>query len=242
MKWLLALLFSLSLYDSFAQVEDSGSVYLSKAIYAQQTKFQEAMNTLAPLYNGAAYVRYWNKEIGHPFFESDQLQKSNICFKGFIYREVPLKYDLLKNQLIIKNATGEFEMELLKEYISAFSIGSHEFIKIVEDSINADMSGNGFYELLYNGKSAVIAKYYKRVEASLKAEENTSKFVQYASYYVRVNNGYHLIENNADFLKFHKEQKVGLKKYLNKEKLQFSKMPAKTLVSIATYFDSIANE
>jgi hypothetical protein len=88
----------------------------------------------------------------------------------------------------------------------------------------------------------VIAKYQKHIEASLKAEDNTSMFVQRSSYYIRINSVYHLIENSTDFLLLHKDQKVALRKFMNKEKLRFSKDPEKTLVSLAAYFDTISHE
>jgi hypothetical protein len=215
---------------------------LIKSVDHQNTKFQEFVNTSAPLYNGSAYIKYWNKVIGHPYFNSDQFKSADIKYQNFIYRDIPLKYDLMKNQLVILNATKEFEMAIINNYVSEFKINNHSFIKINSDSVHVYNPGQGFYELLYNGNSSVLAKYYKRVEASLKAEDNTSSFIEYDKYFVFANNEYHEVERISDYFSLHKDQKGQLKKYLRKEKLNYAKDPAKALVSLATYFDTLSHE
>ncbi len=229
-------------YGSDAQLAKSDTVLLVNSIQKQETTFQESVNSSAPLYNGTAYIHYWNKVIGHPYFSSDHFQNTDIKYLDFIYRKIPLKYDLVKDQLVILNATKEFEMVLLNDQVSEFNLDNHVFIKIKNDSIHTDNPGNGFYELLYNGKSTVIVKYFKRIEASLKAEDNNSKFIEYAYYFVFANNEFHAVEGSADFLKLHKDQKSILKKFMNKEKLHYSKDPSKTLVSLATYFDTTIHD
>jgi hypothetical protein len=227
---------------SNAQLAKSDSAWLLKSIQKEQSKFQDLVSTSAPLYNGISYIHYWNKVIGHPYFLADQFQPTEIQYLDYTYQGIPLKYDLLKDQLVMLNATKEFEMVLLNEHVSEFSINNHDFIAIKNDSIHSFNPGQGFYELLYHGRSSVIVKYLKRIEASLKAEDNNSRFAEYTYYYVFDGNEYHAVEGLTDFFNLHKEQKAELKKYLKKEKLSFSKNPAKTLVSLATYFDSLSHD
>ncbi len=215
---------------------------LIKSIDHQNTKFQQIVNTSAPLYNGTVYIKYWNKVIGHPYFDSDQFKTADISFQNFIYRDIPLKYDLVKNQLVIFNATKEFEMAILNDYVSEFKINNHRFIKINADSVHEYNPGPGFYELLYNGHSSVIANYYKRIEASLKAEDNTSSFVKYNKFFVFSLNEYHEVKRISDYFNLFKDQKEQLKKYMRKGKLNYIKDPAKTLVELATYLDTITHE
>lgn len=229
-------------YQLNAQTANLESEQLAKAVHTQQLKYQELVNSNAPLFNGTAYLHYWNKEIGHPYFETDQFLRSEITYKKFRYSNILLKYDLLKKQLVTLNATKEFEMALLNENISEFTIGVHDFVNINNDSTHSDNPGPGFYEVLYKGKTQVIAKYYKRVEASLRAEENYSKFVQYSFFYIKVGEAFHLIEGSSDLYNLLKDQRAVLRKYGNKEKLHFSKDPAKTIVSIATFYDAIKHD
>jgi hypothetical protein len=242
MRLQLVLFLMILAMGSAAQIANLDSIQLMKSIQVQETKFQEFVNTNAPLYNGTAYTKYGNKVIGHPYFKSDQFLSSNITYQDFIYRNIPMKYDLKKGLLVILNASKDFEMALLNDPISEFKIGEHIFIKIKDDSIHSYNPGTGFYELLYRGNSPVIVKYYKRIEASLKAEENTSRFVEYAFYYVFANKEYHEVDGVSDFFNLHKNQRGQLKKYMNTEKLHYSKEPAKTLVSLAAYYDTLSNE
>jgi|GEM_PF-5972840 hypothetical protein len=215
---------------------------LIKSIDHQNTKFQQIVNTSAALYNGTAYIKYWNKVIGHPYFDTDQFKSADITFQNFIYRDIPLKYDLVKNQLVILNATKEFEMAILNDYVSEFKINNHHFIKIISDSVHEYNPGPGFYELLYNGHSSVIANHYKRIEASLKAEDNTSSFLKYNNFFVFSLNEYHEVKRISDYFNLYKDHKEQLKKYMRKGKLNYAKDPAKTLVSLASYLDTISHE
>jgi hypothetical protein len=228
--------------DSDAQIRNPDSVFLAKLVQLQNAKFQAYVNTNAPIYNGTSYIKYWNKVIGHPYFKTDQFQNADINYQNFSYRDIPLKYDLVKNQLVILNASKEFEMALINDHIADFTINNHFFIKINNDSTHSYNPGPGFYELVYLGNSPVIVKYTKRVEASLKAEENTSSFAAYTKYFAFANHEYHEINSSADFLSLHKDQRGLLKKYLRKEKLNFSKDPSKTLILMASYFDTISHE
>jgi hypothetical protein len=230
------------IYKSDAQIRNSDSTLLLKSVQQQKATFQEYVNVNAPLYNGTSYIKYWNKVIGHPYFISDQFQNADINYQNYYYYNIPLKYDLVKNQLVILNASKEFEMTLINDHISEFKISSHFFIKINIDSSHAYNPGPGFYELVYPGRSAVIIKYQKRVEASLKAEDNTSSFAAYSNYYVFSKNEYHEISSISDFFNIHKDYRSVLKKYMRKEKSNFSKDPAKALILLASYFDTVSHE
>ena len=228
--------------QSMAQSKHSDSALLADAINFQERKFQDYVNVNSPLYNGTSYIKYWNKTIGHPFFDTNKFQMGNISYQEFKYRNIPLKFDEFKNLLVTYNANHEFEMALVNEKIAEFIIGEHQFIHLTKDSVKQYNPSPGYYELLYDGFSKVVVRYHKRIEASLKAEDNTSSFVEYAQYFVFVKNEYHLIESISDFLSLHPAQKAGLKKWIRKEKLNFSRTPAKALVSLSEYFDTIAHE
>ncbi len=240
-RFLFFILLALAI-QSNAQDQHADSFSLAKAIETSQLQFQKSLDVLAPIYNGTAYIHYWNKVLGHPYFVMELPQTSSICYNDYTYLNIPLKYDIVKSQLVILNPSNGFEMVILSEHISSFKIAKHEFIKMQNDSTRYDMPGPGFYELLYNGKTSVIAKYHKRIEASLKAEDTYSKFVEYSKYYIKVKGTYHLVENSSEVYKLLNEQKSQLRKYSNKEKLHYSKSPANTLVSLATYYDLITHE
>ncbi len=66
--------------------------------------------------------------------------------------------------------------------------------------------------------------------------------MQYNKFYVFANNEYHEVKRISDCVNLFKDQKEQLKKYIRKGKLNFTKDPQKTLVSLATYLDTISHE
>src|SRR5690349_12508201 len=52
------------------------------------------------LYNGAEYIPSLMQGSGHEFFISDKLQEETISFNGISYDNIPLAYDLYRDQVI----------------------------------------------------------------------------------------------------------------------------------------------
>jgi len=189
------------------------------------------------LYNGSEYAGSFSNSIGHPYFESDRLQKGSILYNAVLYQDIPLSYDLVRDELIISNYTRNFNLKLVTEKIIYFSFLNHVFVKIEPDSSMGTSLASGFYELLYNEKLMVLAKRVKRLQAG--AAEDKPKFVQYDHYFVRNDNMLKEIESERDLLEFFKDQKAEIKKYLHKNDFRFKKDPGNTIVKAAEYYTQL---
>jgi len=189
------------------------------------------------LYNGSEYAGSFSNSIGHPYFESDRLQKGTILYDAVLYHDIPLSYDLVRDELIISNYTRNFNLKLVTEKVIYFSFLNHVFVKIEPDSLVGSSLASGFYELLYNDKLMILAKRVKRLQAG--AAEDKPKFIQYDHYFVRENNTLKEIESERELLELFKDQKAEVKKYLHKNNLRFKKDPGNTIVKAAEYYTQL---
>jgi hypothetical protein len=187
------------------------------------------------LYNGSEYIFKSHGITGHPFFESDHLINSRIEYDGTSYYNIPLAYDLVQDKVFITDSSMNFNIELFTERLSSFTIDGHHFVRIVTDSGKSKISGDGFYDLLYDGNIKVLAKRIKMAENGFHLED-PMRFVSYNAYFLMMNNDYLSVDSKKSLLKAFKDQKDLVKKYYRKNGLNFKKNPEQAIVSTTDYY------
>jgi hypothetical protein len=233
-KYFLLLLLAISIStcgNSYAQVNAADSQAYRPAVSAVRATYTKAIGINSYLYTGKAYERYWNRVAGHPFFQTEQFQKGTVLYNGTIYEDVPLVYDMLRDEIVSKTFTKEANMVLLGEKTDYFTIGTHRFVRIRDSSVIIP----GFYEELYTGYARVLVKRENKIERSLK-EENTSIFREYDYYYIEKDGVYHSIATEGDLQALFKDQKAEIRKFLNRRGTSFKKDPANTIVQTVAYY------
>jgi hypothetical protein len=225
--------------DLPAQDQLSDSSFYSKSLSSVRSQYMKNIGPNSYLYQGVAYQRYWNGLTGHPFLDMDRFQQGSVYYNGTLYEDVPLMYDIIRDEVISKTFSKEEDLRLLGEKIHSFSIGTRHFIRVEVDSLNASSVAGGFYEKLYEGSISVLAKHQKRIERSLKAEENITRINAYTYFFVLKDGKYHKIETERDLLAVFKEQKAEIRKFLNRRGISFKNEKTKAIVQTAGYYEQL---
>jgi len=80
-----------------------------------------ALGEQAPVYNGNEYIEYaYSLQEGHPFFKSSVFTKGDIYFDGMMFLGVPMLYDLIKDQVIIRDFHNIYKINLPANKIQQF--------------------------------------------------------------------------------------------------------------------------
>src|SRR6185295_7926393 len=67
----------------------------------------------SPLYNGSEYLEYaYTLQEGHPFFQLATFVNGNINLEGMIFHDVPMLYDIVKDQVIIQDFHRVYKINL----------------------------------------------------------------------------------------------------------------------------------
>ncbi len=173
------------------------------------------------------------------FFWTDKFQQGTVYYNGSFYENVPLLYDELRDELISKTFSKSTDIKLLGEKITSFTIGPYTFIRLVPDSLNNLSLAAGFYEKLYEGVVTVLDKHEKKIEVSLKINEDTSRFVESDHYYIVKDGNYHSVKTEGDILSVFKDKRTEMRKFLNRKDVYFKKEKAKTIVQAAAYYSEL---
>ena len=188
------------------------------------------------LYNGTEYARPYYGITGHPFFNSNDFQKGTVNYDGTQYQDVLMAYDLVGDELIVK-AYQDLSLKLVSEKITSFYFSDHRFVRIIQDS-NTSKLPTGFYEILNTGPILVLVKRKKIIEQPLKPE-NPSKFSEYDSYFLNTEDVYYPIDSRNSLISVFHDYKNEIKKYLRKNRLNFKKDRANTILKTVEYYTQL---
>ena len=236
---LLSLFFGWFLFESAAaQPQLADSVHYHQIIDSLLARYRTGIGENAPLYNGSEYMGYVRRPKGHPFFESDLMQSAQLKYEGILYNDSIL-YDLVNDAVVIRNYGRNYNLNLVNEKISDFTLMGHFFVRLEADTTTGSGIGPGFYERLYNGSLAVFVKRKKQINAIPGREEVVSEYVQYNYFFIRKNNSYVRVTNKRSLLSILKEHKSEVRKFLRRSHLNFKKDADITIAKAVAYFDQL---
>lgn len=190
---------------------------------AQNVGAQEASN-FARLYVGAVEPQY-PKSSWHdvPYYKGNtNFYKGRVSYHGVVYDDVKLRFDLLKQSVVVF-PPGERAFCLPEqEYIDWFEMDGHRYVHDPEDSLR-------YTSLLCDGSSNGVRLYHS-VWNILDAERTFGgkrylKTVSTEEHYLLVtpDGGMYHVKRASDVAKLFPEQKKQIRQFARKNHLSFSK-------------------
>jgi hypothetical protein len=185
-----------------------------------------------PLYNGSEYSSYYYGFKGHPNFLTDSLQAGDVVYEGILYKNVPLGYNLVEQEVFTRHPRLGYNIRLVREKISSFTIDGRTFLHLPATASSAD----GFYQLLFDGHIKALALFEKKETSSI-YEEIGMHFVQYEQYFIYSDKKIHTVENLNDVTRLFSDRKEDIKKLIRNKRLSFRKDPFSALTVIAKFYE-----
>ena len=227
---------------SAQQPANDSSIRASAIAHAVQ-QYQAYISFAAPLYAGPQYNDYYLKiQEGHPFFLNTFFHYGSVVYDHMLYENIPIKYDLVQNRVVIQDASGVFR--LIPEYdkISSFTILDHSFIKLIKDSSTPSLPKRGFYEVAYtNRHMSLLKKEIKEVVDDLGNSRGTLQryILSHVNFYAQKGKTYFLLNNKNHVLSFFKDKKTELRQYIRRNNLDFSSDTENAIISVASYYETL---
>ena len=189
-------------------------------------------------YNGTEYMGYVMRPKGHPFFQSERMQLAEISHEGVVYTDSIL-YDLVDDAIIVRSFDGAYNFRMVDEKVRSFKVLGLMFVRLGAFTDSTSQITPGFYEQVYNGKSAVFVRHRKQVNSTTIQGEIFSEYVQYDSYFVRRGNQYYSVYSIKTLLGAFDEKRGEVRRFLRDQNLDFRKDPLNTTRRAAEFFDQL---
>ncbi|AHM61510.1 hypothetical protein D770_16280 [Flammeovirgaceae bacterium 311] len=209
------------------------------------------------LYHGREYIGFDNRIEGHAFFLNNEWRNGNLYYKGQLYQQVPMLYDIAAEELVVQHYAGVFKIRLFKELISYFELSGHHFINIaaVDPAAGVPAAGNdaasgavvndakgspmipGFYDLLYQGDTQLLVKRRKNIKETFMDRMIHREFDQKNLYFIKKEGAYYPVKSRGSALRVLGDQKKEVRQFLSRNKIKFRNDPEHALMKMVEYYD-----
>ena len=192
----------------------------------------------SPLYNGSEYIEYaYTLQEGHPFFQVVNFINGNVNVDGMIFHDVPMLYDIVKDQLIIQDFQKVYKINLPADRVQQFFLLGHLFVRL-----NAsDQVKTGFYDQLYKGKIALFAKREKKILEKYSNIQISKVVISQDVYYIKKDGVYYTIKNKSSLFSALKSKKKEVQQYLKANDIKFKREPERAMIMAVKYYDQLTN-
>ena len=207
--------------------------------YVGAQEYFSSASDFARLYVGAVEAQY-QKTLWHdiPYYNGNtNLYKGRISYSGVVYDDVQLRFDQLK-QCVIVLPPGERVLCLPEQdFVDWFEMDGRRFVRDPEDSLR-------YASLLCDGKSNGVRLYHSmwkfyNGQRGVVGEKYTLSTLRTLEHYTLLTPGgenYH-VERASDVAKVFPDQKKQIKQFARKNHLSFSK--SKREQSLAKVVESL---
>lgn len=192
------------------------------------------------LYNGPLYEPYPRPFTeGHQFFLEDFFRIGSVFYDGLKYDSIPLKYDLIRDELLLEHYNQVFAVNLLKEKVEAFSFSQHSFIKIIGDK-KINFPGDGFYDQLYSSPAIqFLAKRKKFIQETPRTITFERETYQRTYYYILKDGRYYDIKNKKSLMNLLRDKKKEMQQFIKNNSLRFKENFEEDVKQAIRYYDQL---
>jgi hypothetical protein len=222
-----------SYYDDSALVSGS-SKYLVNF-------YNKTRHDLNRIYNGPFHYSYPIIKKGSPYFSGEAWQKGSVTYEEIIYDSVVMKYDLVKDQLIVMiEERGHMPLELFSPRIKEFSYKGLMFIYIPRKTPLS--LKEGFYQQLSNGKIIALCKTENTLEQIIVDDKLEWRISQKKRYFIIDNNDSRTINRRRDLMEVVKKHRQQIINYLKERKLKFKKNKEQVIAAATDLYNKLERQ
>lgn len=229
---------------TFGQAPAKDSVYHYSHNDQLIKYFNKSIGEQSRLYNGRQYQPYDRKIKGNAYF-LDTIAPINgaVTYDGITYANAPILYDIYADDVLAQLYDKFTLFTLDNDKLQNFSLAGHYFFKIVADTlVKNNVIKTGFYDLLYNGKLALLAKRTKSIQSSGAVQIIIeTDFVPKSYYYIKKDNRYYEVTSQSTLLDALKDHKKELQDYIKANRLKFGDNPERAMTTLCMYYDHLTD-
>jgi hypothetical protein len=196
------------------------------------------------LINGKEYEPYYTRSKSKPLIKPDQERSASIITNTRRYNNLTLQYDTFLDEVIYTDTSRITRLRypqiaLNKNIIDGFNLYFSDDSLIFKSFRPPECSERnlteGFYEVVYKGKSEYIIKHISTIY-----ERDGVKNYKYSpKTYISLTGPFYNIRSRKGLLKLFGDKSGDIKKYLGKSHIRFRQANKNQITSVLKYYDSL---
>ena len=218
------------------QISQTDSTTPSAGAFALSV-YHTDIGSQSPLYNGTAHIPPVTGLKGIVWFQSETAARGSVNYDGIQYKNIPLLYDVVTNQLVVQNPEG-YLICLYNDRVQEFSLPGHSYY-------NKTIHGTPwYYDLVCSGPLSIYVRRVKVIDQGIEGMEVTYSINMFDSYYAEKGGHYYRIGKESDLEKLvadkKKEIKAFIRQTLRPAGIKFRKSPEQVIVQITGYYNQLS--
>lgn len=210
---------------------------LTGPLQSMYNAYMTGVGGAANLYQGAEYEGSYPLVLGSPFWNDRGFERGTVSYDGIAYYNVPLAYDLVRNEVVIKGFQ-QLSQRVERAKLDSFTLSGHTYVHLRTDTANRNSLPDDLYDRLYNGSIQVYAKRTKQIVRSFHAEAQDT-IISRTSYFLHKDNAYYPVSDQASLLAVFHQEKSGLKTFWKEARLSFKKDPELFIIQTVNHWSGL---
>ncbi|MBN7810391.1 hypothetical protein J0A68_05460 [Algoriphagus sp. H41] len=210
----------------FAQVVGSNLAFLPE--------YKERLPYFQELITGGQYQEPSRLIEGDPYYYSRQFEKGSLTINGITYPEVPLLYDVYRDQVITFHPVFNQKILIKPEKIDGFALANGARFTYFPGNGGHARVGNGIYQVLGESGFYALAKRYKTTKSKRELSKYDEIYVEKTEYFLWKEGDFFLVAKEGKVLDVLGLEKREVRKQLKAKGLNFKRNPEPYLQYIIT--------
>lgn len=218
----------------------SDSSFIAAARNQAVGLYERTLKRQAHVYEGDEYINHDPRIVVHPYYVVDSLQTGTVVYNGVRYQDVRMLFDIVRDELVVQPPEGGYRLRLSTDKIAAFSVGSHQFVRIVGDSVAGIRTG--FYEIIYNGTVKALAKRLKTIHEDISDGTYKADYQQNDRFIIQKDGTFYEVNSKRALLNLFPDQAKALRKYMRTNRMKFrNEQREQTITRITQRYDELTH-
>jgi hypothetical protein len=192
------------------------------------------------LYTGIAVEQSSVSARNTPYFGTGDWFTGSVVFDGVTYNGVTLKYDLVRDEVVVLNPKTRNAFYLFKPRVASFTLGAKSFINLGNDG-RKSAPDEGYYEQLVNGPITLLKKWTKAYKENFALSNVDQRYDEKTRLYVLKDSVYRSVSGAATLYSLTGSHKNSIREQVKKAGVSSKSDSEETLVAIARTFNQTIN-
>jgi hypothetical protein len=234
MKRIIALFASLLAVSVFSYPCNTGYPILSH----NPISVQDTLKERQILYNGILWTNKYHKFEGDQYLFSDIFLPGSLSFNDHLFRNLDIRYDILSDEIMIPrnlDVIVQLNKEMVDSFTLVFEKKKYRFLNFRNDSL---LGSGGYFNVLYEGKSALYVKYIKSITTVI-TDKSNGYFNQTMHLFLVLDGKAYKIIKLRDMMNLVPGQSVQIRTFIREQRLKVTIKNPETFVPVIRYYDSL---
>ena len=201
-------------------------------------EYKEHLPYFQELITGGQYQEPSRLIEGDPYYFSRQFENGSLTINGITYPEVPLLYDVYRDQVITFHPVFKQKILIKPEKIGGFRLANAAQFRYFPGNESHLRDGNGIYEVLGEGDYIALSKRFKTTKSTREISKYDEVYLEKSDYFLWKNGEFIQVGKESKVLEVLGLEKKEVRKELKSKGLNFKQNPETYLhyiVSVRPY-------